>query len=403
MSNGDTSSGRSSRDIEREAEANRAQLSETLEELRERLSPGQLLDELLSGSRTNVAGFVENLGASIRDNPMPTVLIGAGLAMMAMGGAQAASRGLSDDEWERRGRPSHGGYSREDEERFGRGHEDEDSLTSRVGDAASQAGDYASDMARSARDTASGLVSSASDTASSAVRSVRDSVGSVAETVREYIPGMGSSSSSSSSRSGSRGYVAGGRGGYRASSGYGGGLIDDMRNNLTRLAHEQPLMVAAVGLAIGAGIGAALPRTRVENRWVGDTADQLKDAATEAAAQGYERAKDVVSRTAHDIQEEARQQGLTPDRLADTARHAAEDMTDRVKAVAEKARTSVTDGAREVAQSAGLTGEAGPAGKPSDRKPGESKPGDSKPAEARPATPLPGGSPGVPGAGTRRV
>src|SRR4051812_16591979 len=109
----------SSRDIEREAEANRAQLSETLEQLRERLSPGQLLDELLSGSKANVTGFVENLGSSIRENPMPTLLIGAGLAMMMMGGATAASR-ASDDDWDRRGRGMAGSLGRDDEERFGR-------------------------------------------------------------------------------------------------------------------------------------------------------------------------------------------------------------------------------------------------------------------------------------------
>jgi len=412
--NGSTSSNQSSRDIEREAEANRAQLSETLEQLRERLSPGQLLDELLSGSKANVSGFVENLGSSIRENPMPTLLIGAGLAMMMMGGASAASRASEDDDWDRQGRGMSGSLTRDDEERFGRtryrnesrgmsgsssshgsSSTGSSSMTSKASEMADNAGEYASDLAHSANDYASDIAESASDMASSAARRVREGLSSAADTVRDYVPGMGSSGGRSGSYRGSSSWQ--GRGSDFRGSDYRGsgrgmsrgmGMVGDVRENLSRLAHDQPLMVAAIGLAIGAGLGAALPRTRVENRFVGDTADRLKDAATEAASEGYDRAKEVVSRTAEEIQEEARKQGLTPDTIADTARHAAEDVTDRVKAVAERARTSISEGASDIGKSVQANvGEAAPM---------QGKPGEQRPAGTTsvPPTSTPGGAPG---------
>jgi Protein of unknown function (DUF3618) len=75
----------SSRDLEREADENRAQLSSTLDELRDRLTPGQIVDELFAGSSANVSAFVRNLGTTFRDNPMPALLVGAGCMLMMTG------------------------------------------------------------------------------------------------------------------------------------------------------------------------------------------------------------------------------------------------------------------------------------------------------------------------------
>ena len=228
--------------------------------------------------------------------------------------------------------------------------------------------------------------------ASSAARKVREGLSSAADTVRDYVPGMGSSSQRSGSYRGSSSWQGRGanyRGGCRTRIGMG--MMGDVRENLSRVAHDQPLMVAAIGLAIGAGLGAALPRTRVENRLVGDTADRVKDAATEAASEGYDRAKEVVTRTAEEIQEEARRQGLTPDTIAETARHAAEDVTDRVKAVAERARTSVSEGASEIGKAVQANiGEAAPV----QGRPGEQRPGGTTSVPPT-STPVPGGAAGV--------
>jgi len=75
----------SSAQLEKEAEVTRAQLAATLDELRSRITPGQLLDQTLDFARASNAGeFVRNLGRDARDNPLPLALVGAGVAWLMM-------------------------------------------------------------------------------------------------------------------------------------------------------------------------------------------------------------------------------------------------------------------------------------------------------------------------------
>jgi Protein of unknown function (DUF3618) len=76
---------KSSAQLEREAEQTRSQLAATLDELRSRITPGQLLDQTLDFARESNAGeFVRNLGRDARDNPLPLALMGAGIAWLMM-------------------------------------------------------------------------------------------------------------------------------------------------------------------------------------------------------------------------------------------------------------------------------------------------------------------------------
>ena len=76
---------KSSAQLEREAEQTRSQLAATLEELRGRITPGQLVDQTLDYARdSNVGELVRNLGRDARDNPLPLALIGTGLAWLMM-------------------------------------------------------------------------------------------------------------------------------------------------------------------------------------------------------------------------------------------------------------------------------------------------------------------------------
>ena len=66
--------------LERDAGRTRAQLSEALEELRARMSPGQVIDQLIDYAREGPgAGFGRNLARAIREDPLPLVLIGIGI------------------------------------------------------------------------------------------------------------------------------------------------------------------------------------------------------------------------------------------------------------------------------------------------------------------------------------
>jgi hypothetical protein len=63
---------------------------------------------------------------------------------------------------------------------------------------------------------------------------------------------------------------------------------------LTKFMQEEPLVVAGLGIALGALVGALLPATDIENRAMGEASDRLKSGAREAAREQWERGKDIA-------------------------------------------------------------------------------------------------------------
>jgi hypothetical protein len=71
--------------LEREVEQTRWQLSGTLEELRGRMTPGRVVDQVIDYTRDSPAGdFFSNLGREVRENPLPLVVIGVGIAWLLL-------------------------------------------------------------------------------------------------------------------------------------------------------------------------------------------------------------------------------------------------------------------------------------------------------------------------------
>ena len=77
--------------LEREAQQARARLSGTLEELRGRMTPGQLIDQLSGYARQGAAAeFAGNLGREIRQNPIPLTLIAVGVAWLIIASGRSS-------------------------------------------------------------------------------------------------------------------------------------------------------------------------------------------------------------------------------------------------------------------------------------------------------------------------
>jgi hypothetical protein len=75
--------------LERETEQTRAELETTLDELRSRITPGQMVDQLLERARDGNAGaFLRNFGQQVTANPIPVAVIGIGLAWLMMANKQ---------------------------------------------------------------------------------------------------------------------------------------------------------------------------------------------------------------------------------------------------------------------------------------------------------------------------
>jgi hypothetical protein len=86
------------------------------------------------------------------------------------------------------------------------------------------------------------------------------------------------------------------------------------------MLHEQPLAVAALGLAAGAAVAALLPRMEVEER----TLRPARDALAEAAEDAVETVKDVASQAGTRLKDEAIDRGLQAMGLKSSGRAASQ-------------------------------------------------------------------------------
>lgn len=77
-------------DLERQVADERARVDATLDELQRRLTPGQMVDEVLRHGRGAGTDFVANLGRTLAANPIPTALVGVGLLWLLLSPRLAA-------------------------------------------------------------------------------------------------------------------------------------------------------------------------------------------------------------------------------------------------------------------------------------------------------------------------
>jgi hypothetical protein len=258
-----------SEQLEREAEKTRARIVESLDELRERMTPGQFVDQAFDFARDGRAGqFVRNLGRQAVENPLPVALIGAGLGWLMIGGRVSRRDGhaaVSDVS---------GAISGASRDIARTGQDLKDRTAAAAGSMAEGVKETAHDWSGRAQETASdvaerarGMASSAFGQGAGAYEATADAFGRSASAVSRSASSVGSS-------------VAGNAG------------------SIAQFLKDEPLVLAAIGVALGAAIGAALPASETEDRLMGDTSDALKQGAAEAAQEQWEKGKKVAEAAA---------------------------------------------------------------------------------------------------------
>lgn len=314
---------RSAAEIEREVEQTRAGLTNTLDELRERASPGQLFEQALDYARSSGGNeFVRNLGTSVRDNPLPLLLIGAGIGWLMMSGGSrsggtTSSRTTSPN-------PSAGTGSIGTGSTRVRVYGDHaETSPSMIGRASAAVG-AAQDIVTGAVDQAKEKVGQAYDSVTDAVSSVTDSVRDAATSITDRVTGSGQEVQA------------------RA-----GELGDQTRQGVTWLMREQPLVLGAIGVALGAAVGALLPGTEVEDRLLGETRDAVADRLQTTAQQGYERLKDTagehVEHAKAAVGQAADGKGGVGSALTEAAREVGQAARDTAHDLAGEARSALED------------------------------------------------------------
>ena len=270
-------------DYEREAEQTRLRLAENLDELSERLTPGQVFDEMLTYAGAGRGTFMRSFSNAVRSNPIPSLLVGVGCMLF-----------LS----EKMGYPRSGLTGRRDER-----------------DDGAEGVDL-----RGATGSGSGLKKGAV----SAARTVADAAISVASSAKGYARGVGASVADSA-RDGS----AAVSNAIDAGASMAGDALSNATDSVRTKAHDLSdsaagaASIAADPLRQGAsGLAGAAQEYSAENRLMGETSDSVKDTVGQVAGNQLEKSKRAA---------------------ADLARHAAE----QANSAADAARQEVTKAVQE--------------------------------------------------------
>jgi phage-related protein len=187
-----------------------------------------------------------------------------------------------------------------------------------VSDGVSNAGSRAADAGRGAGGMVSDRMANVGSQASGAMSSAYDSLGNATGRAREMFSETGSSLSAAARAAQERGYS----------------LSRTIQTDLADVFERQPLLLGAVGIAVGAALAAAIPETDTENRLMGETAESLKERAKQMASEQFERAKSMGDEFVQEVGREAGAQGLT----AQAATQAFSAVKDKLGNVVDSAR-----------------------------------------------------------------
>jgi ElaB/YqjD/DUF883 family membrane-anchored ribosome-binding protein len=241
----ESGSERSPDEIEREIERTRDRMSRNIDELGDRLSPGNLKEEAKSAIKDAAQGAVSNVGEQarrtssrlvevIRENPLPVIAVGAGVTWLL------TQRSRSEVSGNRMARYAYTGPERRQSH----------GIKDRVGNA----------------------VSGVKESVSEAAGGVAERAGELKEHAGERIGDWGNQARRQSRQ---------------------------LKTNLEHTAEDNPLALAVGAAVMGLALGLLLPGTRRENELMGPARDQLVDRAEETV----ERAKDAAVEAGREVKE----------------------------------------------------------------------------------------------------
>jgi ElaB/YqjD/DUF883 family membrane-anchored ribosome-binding protein len=275
---------RSTREIERDVERTRSDIEDTVEALRDKMSIGQMLDE--AGQYLRDSGgseVISNFAAQARANPLPLAMIGIGLAWLMSGRGQPAMS-FHRRSYAGNGNGNGSSYGSESYRSSDYRSSDYRSGETYKSGESYRSGEYSGSASESSRGSGGGVSSKlhqVSDTASSAYGKVTDTASQAYSKVSDTASQTYGRISDTAARLGDTYHRVSDRAG-RA------------QRSFSEMVESEPLILAGLGLAVGAAIGAMMPASRTERQFVGEHLDDLKESASEMASEHWETAKTVA-------------------------------------------------------------------------------------------------------------
>jgi hypothetical protein len=243
--------------------------------------------------------FVSSLGEAARRNPLSTALIGMGVLWLVTGGKPV----------DKATRLAKRGYDRLPDGATDWIADNTMDVRRRVG----ALGEQLSDVGDSAGAMLETATSKARETGSAALQHATRLTSEATDVASDFARGLPSRSAD---------------------------LFDSARGRLNEMLDEQPLLLGAIGLAIGAGIAASLPSTRIESEYLGQTADELKAQAAAFVGQQTEQIHTMADQALDAVSDEARRQGFSPDAVKSAAGEVGDKIAQAASSVGAKLKSS---------------------------------------------------------------
>lgn len=246
-----------------------------------------------------------DLGKKAQENPTALALIGAGigalLVSMLVSGRRNSKYSYDYNKYEN----DDYDYDSDDDVRYS--DEPRQELTSYESDESTfrSVQGKVSDAANSAYETVSGVTSSAYETVGDVAGSTYETVGAAAGKTYEGVANVAGKTYESVGNLANKTYeVVGSAAGYTYNK--AGDLGGQMKVNYNYYIEENPLVVGAVALAVGAAIGYAIPLTQRENQLMGDYRDNVLEKAQATAQEAIGTVKQMATDAQKVITEEVK-------------------------------------------------------------------------------------------------
>jgi hypothetical protein len=256
--------------IEEQINRSRHALNDTIEQLGGKLSPGQIVDEALGLAQGQMGQFTANLGKQVRDNPLPLLLIGAGVGMMVMNARNShQEEKIGDDDWRAEHHFRKIEHLRSNSPRLA--NETDEDYTHRLHD------EHAS--ALNLKQHAGEAV----DAFKARVKRTIEGLERRATIVRDSVQG-GISKAGTFVNDQAR---------------HVGAMAADAKDNAGAFYNDNPLAAGAIGVAIGALIGTFAPLSTVERDGLQGVADKTSRAAADLAERGADAVQKATAGIVH--------------------------------------------------------------------------------------------------------
>ncbi|WIJ24797.1 DUF3618 domain-containing protein [Devosia sp. RR2S18] len=314
---------KSSAELQREVDLHRRRIDERLDQIQQKLSPGEILDDFLSQSRGG-GEMLASLQRQVTTNPLPVLLLGvaAGWLFLRPGEADGEDH-EADRDWDRSINMQRG-YRHAEEvpdtpyplivvsgTSMQRAGHSEDEHGNRFAEFVDEAGrrfhaatDKAGRRIGDFRDESGNKFRGFTDTAGNRIHHFRDEAGDVLEEASHWAADTWQLArrkmhdlrdTVSGTVSSSRGMAASGAVNASTMMRRQAGIAREQAGHLgdtgLQLYRDQPLIAGALAFALGAAIASALPRTRQEDEVLGRASDSIKAKLGEEASHLYEEGR----------------------------------------------------------------------------------------------------------------